>query len=127
MPESDLHFITFFNHWCDTNQVKEYYLIDKNGSLLLINNKGEHYYFIIHSDRTLDTLVELYDDAKEVSQLIEMVKQRSKIFFFGAGNDAWDFKNEEWEDYFHSPQLLQGREQYYWAVTARPLSAVKAC
>ncbi len=125
LPQSDPTFIDFLHQWRNENQIKEYYLIDKNGSLLVINNNNEHYYFIVHTDRTLNAFTELYHDAIEVSHFVSIVKQRHKIYFFGAGKDAWDFNSEEWGRYFHSPHLLHGRESYYWVVIPGTSAIVK--
>jgi hypothetical protein len=83
---------------------------------LTIDNKGVEKYFVTHSDRSLGVFSTLYAEDKEVFEYVELVKQRKKVPFFGASKEAWDYESSEWQDYFYEPQILEGRETYYWFV-----------
>lgn len=108
-------FVNFFNDLLDQQQIKEYYLIDKNGSFLLIDSAGEHYYLIIHTDFSLNYFVELYDDYQNVEKYIQLVEKRSLIPFFGLGVYPEKINADEWQKYFYEPQILKSKETtYYW-------------
>lgn len=118
IPQSDPIFIEFFYEWCKKNNITEYYLIDKYGTLLTITENGRISFFIIHTDRSLEAFIELYshDDTHEINFLIQSVKQRARIPFFGLKKESWNFEFEHWINYFYTPSILKGRENYYWAV-----------
>jgi CheY-like chemotaxis protein len=112
LPLTDPSFIDFFNHWRQAHAIKEYYLIDKNGSLHVTNEKNQSYYFILHTDKSLNSFITLYQD--EIPDMMAAIKNREKIPFFGVGREGWEFETKEWSNYFYEPQVLAGRENYYW-------------
>ena len=114
-PLSDPTFVGFFQDYCRMNNIREYSLIDKVGSFLLINKDNQHSFLILHTDNSLNTFVELHDDVKEAEPILNEIKQRKKIPFFGVGKESWKFKIAEWSQHLHSPTILVGREKYYWA------------
>ena len=116
LPLSDPAFIAFFDKWCDDNNIKEFYLIDKQGSFLTTNDKNGMHYFVIHTDWSLNNFAKFYSDNAEVKSLIQLVETRSKIPFFGYKKDAWQVNHSEWAKYFYVPDILEGREKYYWKV-----------
>jgi CheY-like chemotaxis protein len=114
LPVSDPAFITFFREWCQAHRIKEYFIIDQNANFLLIDENNNKSFFITHTDRTLNNFTELHEDDKDASSFINSVKSREKIPFFGEGNESWDVKFPDWESCFLSPQILMGRDKYYW-------------
>ena len=119
LPVSDPQFALFFNEWCQTNNITEFYIIDQNANFLLINSNQEKFYFITHTDRTLNNFIEFYEDEKDVCDYVSAVKSREIIPFFGEGRESWDFPFAEWRDFFVTPNVLVGREKYYWFVVKR--------
>jgi CheY-like chemotaxis protein len=118
LPLSDKIFADFFQQICLKNSIKEYYLIDKNGSLMMIDDKSKCSYLIVHTDRTLDRFIELNEDLPEVQHLLETLRKRQKIPYFGIGNESWEFKVEQWDKNFYEAEVLEGREKYYYIFLA---------
>ena len=116
LPLTDPVFIHFFDKWCSTHNICEYYLIDKNGSFLTINERKEIKYFIVHTDASLDFFTSMNDDEDGVVYFTDAVKKREKIPFFGINKEPWRFKPQEWSPFFYSPQIIVGREKYYWSI-----------
>ena len=116
LPLTDQKFISFFQDWCQKHRIKEHYLIDKYGNLQLIDEAGKKFYFIIHTDRTLNNLIELHHEDKETMLFIRAVQQREKIPFFGEGVEGWELPSYQWTTCFYVPKMLIGTETYYWAV-----------
>lgn len=115
LPLSDPIFIKFFENYCKNNNIIEYYLIDKNGSFLCINNKGERSCLAVQSNRSIDTWLALHGEEKTLSQdIITALTERKKIPFFGVGKEAWQLDPAEWSEHFYLPEILAGRETYYW-------------
>ena len=116
LPLSDPIFIAFFDNWCKEHHIKEFYLIDKQGSFMLIDKNNKVHYLVVHSDRSLDKFAEIYLSNPEAKALKEMVVKRKKIPFFGYAKEARHFDAKEWKKYFYSLKVLKGKEKYYWTV-----------
>ncbi len=116
LPLSDPIFITFFEDFCKKHEIQEYYLIDKNGNFLLINKEDKRSYFIVHTDRTLNDFIELHQDDMENGSFIRAVELRKEIPFFGEGVESRQLQPSQWNSCFYLPQILQGRQTYYWAI-----------
>lgn len=122
---SDPAFIAFFYKWCQLNQVSEYYIMDKNGTILTIDKNGKAKYFVIHTEQTLDAFVQLYAEDDDVSQFICSITNRNKIPFFGIRKESWHYDFTQWAAYMHTPNILDGRERYYWVVVAEKDQLIK--
>ncbi|MEO8400520.1 MAG: response regulator [Gammaproteobacteria bacterium] len=117
IPLSDPIFTQFFDEWCQENSIREYTLIDKNGSLLVIDDNDQHAFLVVHTERTLRSFAEVNDDVAEAELLLSDVKKFRKIPFFGVGKESWQFSPDKWAQFFFKPNVLAGRENYYWAVS----------
>lgn len=115
LPVSDPVFARFFKEWCIDHDIQEHYIIDQNANFLLIDKKGKKYFYIIHTERTLNNFTSLYQDF-EVSNLIADVKSRKIIPYFGENKEGWQLEYSEWPKYFYKSNCFQGREKYYWIV-----------
>lgn len=118
LPQSDPVFIDFFDKWACLNNIVEYFVFDKSGSMLVADQKGQKIYFIIHTEQTLDEFSELHASDKAVTFFVNAVIQRYKIPFFGLFREAWEVESTQWTNHFYSPEVLQGRERYYWKAIA---------
>jgi len=116
LPLSDAAFVSFFDKWCKENKISEFYLIDKQGSFFIINEQNEKRYFVVHTERSLNDFSKFYADNDEIKTDIQHVIKRDKIPFFGYKKDAWQVRHSEWNKYFHTPNIFEGREKYYWTV-----------
>lgn len=112
LPLSDPTFVQFFNKYLKQHHIREYYLIDKHGSFLCIDDKGKPFYFVTHTDRSLNHWLEVNSDE---SKYLAPIKERIKIPFFGIGKESWEFNIQDWQQFFYSPNVLEGEERYYWA------------
>jgi CheY-like chemotaxis protein len=118
LPLSDPIFIDFFENYCEQHQIKEYYLIDKQGSFLCIDREGNRTSLIVQSNRGIDAWLAIYENENNFpSKKITAVKERKEIPFFGIGIEGWEIDTSECSPYFHSSTVLNGREQYFWART----------
>lgn len=115
LPLSDPIFIDFFHRYCNAHDIREYSILDKNGSFLVIDQHDQSSYLIIHTDRSLNAFIELHDDTEEAKIYLTIIKNREKIPFFGVGKENWDFEPSTWSNYFYPPEIIEGREKYYWA------------
>ena len=114
LPLSDPIFINFFNAWCDKNKISEFYLIDKDGSFLTIDENGKTRYLIVHTDRSITRFNRIYSENIELQLLTNSIP--GKIPFFGYGKEAWQVPLKNWNKHFYNAEILLGREKYYWTI-----------
>ena len=48
--------------------------------------------------------------------LMNSVKDRKKIPFFGIGKSHSDVETALWENYFYPAQVFEGQQRYYWTI-----------
>ena len=112
---SDPVFVEFFKRWCRQNNIREYYLIDKQGSFLGVDNRGEKRCFIVQTDSSINDWMTYCEVENELSdQVVAEIKERIRVPFFGIGKNPWDIEIEEWPSCLFSCDVLVGREKYYW-------------
>lgn len=105
-------FVDYFVNFMNDNKITEYYLIDKVGSLLLVDDKGNKSVLVVHTKDSLDTFVQNFGDIAEISTLIEQIKQRKQIPWLGIGIDS--FKNsDELKQFVYKPLIILGQEDYF--------------
>jgi CheY-like chemotaxis protein len=114
IPSTDPIFRKFFQDICRQNFIKEYYLLDKNGSYMLIDENNQKKLLIIHTDRTLDSFIQLNDDTNNIEEILKSIKERENIPFFGVNKDSWQIESNEWKEHFYTPKTFNGRERYFW-------------
>lgn len=115
LPLSDKIFIDFFEKYCEQHNIREYYLINKQGSFLCLDNKGHRSYFVLQTDQGIDTWLASHSADKELpKEKLDLVRERKKIPFFGQGKEAWQIDPSEWPKYLYTPNVLDGRERYFW-------------
>lgn len=114
LPLSDPIFISHFKKYCKINEIREYYLIDKQGSFLCIDKNNKKQCFMVQSNRNIDSFLSSYESELS-SKNLKFIKKNKSIPFFGVGKEAWQFDCSEWDKYFYNTNILDGRERYYWA------------
>lgn len=115
LPLSDPKFVDFFEIFCESNKIIEYYLIDKNGSFLCIDKQGNELYLVVHTPQTLNIWLEVNSDNFDSNkENFYHIKEHQKIPFFGVGKESWQIKTRDWSNYFYVPNVLQGRTKYLW-------------
>ena len=114
-PLSDPLFIEFFQSWCQTHRITEYFIIDKIGSFLCFNERNERIYFVLHTENTLKALLDFCSSENELQPFLSPLENREKLPFFGLGREGWLVEAHEWPSHFYPATPLKGRELYYWA------------
>lgn len=116
LPLSDPIFINFFEEYCQQQQIKEYYLIDKQGSFLCIDHEDKRSCLVLMSEQGMTAWLNTYQKEKyATADEIMQVSARKKIPFFGIGKEGWQVDTSEWSTHFHESNILEGRARYYWA------------
>lgn len=110
LPNSDPIFIEFFNRWLIDNQIIAHYIIDKNGSCLLINKDKEISYLILHTDYSLNNFIKSYEDDEDLETSITSIINREKIPCIIPHINLSD----NLENLLKKPNILNGKTNYYW-------------
>ena len=114
---SDPVFIDFFEEHCRKNSIKEYYLVDKNGSFLCVDAEGKQSFLVVHTDKSMSEWLAVYKNELHLSDVnMVAISEYKKIPFFGIEKEAWQIPSDEWEKYFYTASTLMGREKYYFVV-----------
>ena len=117
LPLSDPAFVSFFNGFYSEYKIKEYYLIDKQGSFLCIDEEGNKFCLVIQTNAGINAWVSSYSIENELStEKMKAINERKKIPFFGLGVEAWHIEPSHWGNLLHDANSFKGREDYYWAV-----------
>jgi len=116
LPVTDKAFIRFFDEFIRENDIQEYYLIDKNGSFLLINEDGEQSYLLIHTEDSLNKFTELYEDDELLKEYTKQISHRNKIPSFTCADlNPNSVSPSEWSKYLVEPKTIIGEQKYYWS------------
>ncbi|MCX7124280.1 MAG: hypothetical protein NTU49_00710 [Gammaproteobacteria bacterium] len=100
----------------EKNKIAEYYLIDKQGSFLCIDEHGNHSYLAVHSQKSIKDWVTIYgNDCNLQPDALVEINEYKKIPFFYPAKEPHDFDKTEWSKHLYLPQVLEGREKYFIA------------
>lgn len=110
---SDEKFIKFFKNKIEEHKVREYYLLDKNGTFLMIDDQSQKFILVIHTNNSLDEFCDLYNFKQANSNLFDSIKVRNQIPFFGANIDPLNIKDTEWKNYMYKANSYS---DFFWAV-----------
>lgn len=110
LPLSDKLFVNYFLKIFEENNIKEYYLIDKNGSLLMKDKNNRKSVLIVHTEESLAQFLKLIPEEIKHNDLGNLIKTKEKIPYINPDNvsDLNLLKNS-----LYTPELLMGREAYY--------------
>lgn len=118
IPQCDPAFINLVETLLTKNNIKEYYLADKNGGMLFIDSNKNEFYLAVQTNNSLDSFTELHSDDTEATFFLKDVADRTKIPFFGVGEEAWGKEPIHWGNCFYTANVLKGQDTYYWSFIA---------
>ena len=119
LPFKNENFEDLFKQIIIDNKTQEHYLIDKNGSCLLMTNEKSKSYLVIHTDTSLNYLIDTYNDELplQFEDKLEPIINREKIPFFGVGKIFDDIDINDLDKYLFMPNTLLNRtNKYYWCI-----------
>lgn len=111
LPLSDKLFVNYFMKLFKDNNVKEYYLADKNGSLIMLDKNNKKSILIVHTNKSLDDFLKLIEGDKDYKVIYDQVKLRQKIPYLD--NKVSFSEASILTSRLYSPKMLMGRENYY--------------
>lgn len=115
LPISEDKFKGFFNKIIQDMEIKKWFLLDLNGSFLFVNSKNNSFYFVVHTEESLNEFTSLYSEP-EFYPFVDQIKNRNKIPFFGSAVDPANIEVTEWNSRLFTPQIFIGTQIYYWTI-----------
>lgn len=109
----DPQYIEFFNNIVAKDNICEYYFIDNNGNFLLINDKSEKSVLVRYDNESLDEFCNFFGGESKISGLINAVKKRELIPYFGINKDPMSIDLSNWDKCFYKANK---HNDFYWNV-----------
>ena len=115
----DDRYIHIFNNIIKKFEIVEFYILDENGSYIMLNDEGVITLFIV---RKKSDIVEQVDFVKtfDVSQNIIDDLEQCKRFPFFFSEDDFSVSPENWEKYMHKCNKINDNSEYYYAIINNP-------
>ncbi|MCC2624367.1 MAG: response regulator FixJ [Burkholderiales bacterium] len=104
-------YIELFEDILLEHNIKEFYLIDSKGSFLMLNDSNERFVLNINTDKSLNDFIYTYQDEKYISSLIDGVRSRELVPFFGINTDPTSVELSQWYKHFYKPQIFK---DFFW-------------
>lgn len=114
LPVSDSLFNAYFINLIKAKKIKEYYLIDKNGSMLLVDRDNKKSALVIHTDRSLNEFLLSIADEANAEEIADKVKSQKHIPWFGIGNGPESISSNEWEQNLYAAELVNGKNEVFY-------------
>lgn len=113
-PLGDSVFIENFYNIVRQYTISEFYLIDINGSFLLVDKQNaKRYILIVHTDASLSNAINILSEYPELSHVVGVVKEKKLIPFWGVGEE-FDLKHASKVDgYLFEASVIDGKQRYY--------------
>lgn len=86
-PLTDQVFIDYFKKLFKSENIKEYYLIDNNGSYLLVNNLGHKKVLLVHTELSLNKFISNFEEIPGIQDSVDTIKNRTHIPFLGISEN----------------------------------------
>lgn len=106
-------FFNIFDAVLKENNIVEYYLLDLNGSYLLVNGDGKTKIFTCFSDSDFENYFNIASDLNASENVLLFLKRREKLVFFYSDDD-YAVSAEQWENYMHDAKKI--KEGLYYAI-----------
>lgn len=114
-------FIQLFKNLCQEHKTVEYYMIDDNGSFLLLNAEGQPTWFVVRSAQALEDSWVFAEDGKAPKGILDVLRQREKIPFLFSERDQ-RLPAIQWLPYLQTAKPIPNIDDFYYAVvTDEPL------
>ncbi len=108
-------FWEIFNKICTENKIVEYYLIDKNGSFLLLNQHAKPFLFIIRTEQEFKNLLDIAIDNGASKTVILDIKTHKKMPIFFSEEDH-KLSVKHWNILMHNFEKINQNKDYYFTI-----------
>lgn len=115
-PFKDEKFCAQYKELLQGVKSKEYYMIDHNGSLLVLDEKAQPSWLFIKTEEELTNDLDAAKYAEGSSKdIIKKLQQRSHMVYLFTQKD-YETSPRDWDKYLHLAQILHGSKGKYYYV-----------
>lgn len=107
-------FINLFNLICKRNQIVEYYLLDDQGSYLLLNKNKKMKWLIVKTESEMQNLINFAAFEEAPESILNALQNRERLPYFHE--TELDKPPHEWERHLYPAKKLYGKEVYYYSL-----------
>jgi hypothetical protein len=107
-------FIELFNKLCKKHQIVEYYLLDEQGSYLLLDKNKKMKWLIVKKESELQSLINFAAFEEAPEPILNALQSREKLPYFHTEIELAE-PPSAWEKYLYPAAKLHGKELYYYS------------
>lgn len=107
-------FVAAFQEIQKQYDIAEFYLLDSQGSFLMLDIEANPFWFIVKDEEEMSGLQEMAEMADAPDSVLDALKSRTKIPYFYSEQD-FKIAPSAWEKYMHPAKVLEGKKLYYYA------------
>ncbi len=111
----DPAFIEIFNLICKRNQIVEYYLLDDQGSYLLLDKNKKMKWLIVKKESEMQNLINFAAFEEAPEPILNALQNREKLPYFHTESELAKSPHE-WEKHLYPAIKLLGKEVYYYSL-----------
>jgi CheY-like chemotaxis protein len=111
----DAAFAKTFNTLCRENKIVEYYLCNNPDGMLLLDAEGRMTRLVVYTDTDLLAQIEIAQEQNAPQAMLDEFR-RGKVPYFWKTRGYYHPDCTNWGDYLHVANILQGKQQYYYAL-----------
>ncbi len=111
--------IKLINDIREKYHIIEYYLLDEQGSYLLLTQTGQAYFLALLNTAALDSFMQFAIDEGAPHTVIDPMAARTSLPFFYSQED-FNTPPSEWAPNLYPAQVLNGLETYYYTLIPAP-------
>lgn len=114
---SDPVFAGFFTDLCQRLNIIEYYIVDSEGSFLLMDDKAKVTFFVVKNAEAIDGYYDFAIRAENVPpSVLASLQNHTHVPFFYSSEDL-QTPPERWDSKLHPATVLKGEfDTYYYAI-----------
>jgi len=117
MQLSDPVFSDFFNKICQEYNIVEYYIVDSEGSFMLMDDKAKITFLVLKNAEAIDGYYDFAIRAENVpASVLESLQKHTHVPLFYSGEDL-QTPPEHWNSKLYPATVLKGElDTYYYAI-----------
>lgn len=116
---SDPAFVSLFENVIKDNNIVEYYLLDNQGSFVMLDQTSKPYWLLVKTEKEMNGLLEYAEFEKAPPAIVSALKSKEKFPYFHTVEDL-QTPLAQWEPYMHPATKLDGKQTYFYAFIDDP-------
>ncbi|MBS0358013.1 MAG: hypothetical protein JSS53_01895 [Proteobacteria bacterium] len=112
---TDEKFISFFWGHVRDQKIVEQYLLDKQGSKVMLDKHANLSWFFIRNDLGMEQSINLAKKYNAPQGVIHALERHEKLLYIYDENEFQKNTAVNWNDYLYPVQIFEGKQKYYYA------------